>query len=164
VRLFPKLSSAVIATVVVGSALAIAPATEAVAAEPTTSWSLGIGTWSQTSSPTIADVNGDGQNDVTFGADDGRVRVLNGNGGNVPGWPQNAGTAIDSSISVADLDGDGANEVIVPSSSRWGRSAFAISTAACGCTTETAVSAALSTPATRSINGPAARPTVSVTR
>ena len=113
-RLFPKLSSAVIATVVVGSALAIAPATEAVAAEPTTSWSLGIGTWSQTSSPTIADVNGDGQNDVAFGADDGRVRVLNGNGGNVPGWPQNAGTAIDSSISVADLDGDGANEVVVP--------------------------------------------------
>jgi hypothetical protein len=114
VRLSPKRSSAVIAILLASSVLAAAPATEAGAATPSTSWSKSLATWSQTSSPTIADVNGDGQNDVVFGADDGVVRVLNGNGANVPGWPQRAGVAIDGAISVADLDGDGAREVIVP--------------------------------------------------
>jgi hypothetical protein len=74
--------------------------------------------WDQWSSPTIADVDGDGRNDIVFAALDGVVRVVDVNGKPLPGWPRSVGTAIDGSVSVADLDRDGTNEVIVPTGSQ----------------------------------------------
>jgi hypothetical protein len=64
------------------------------------------------SSPALADVNGDGHNDVVVGGLDGQVHVTDQNGAPVPGWPAAAGAAIASSPAVADLEGDGTNEVI----------------------------------------------------
>jgi hypothetical protein len=64
------------------------------------------------SSPALADVDGDGNNDVVVGGLDGNVHVKDQNGNNVPGWPSAAGGAVASSPAVADLEGDGSNEVV----------------------------------------------------
>ena len=64
------------------------------------------------SSPALADVNGDGHNDVVVGGLDGKVHVFNQSGGYVSGWPSAAGAAVASSPAVADLEGNGSNEVI----------------------------------------------------
>ena len=70
------------------------------------------------SSPTIADVNGDGVNDIVVADRNGVVRAVNASGQDLPGWPQQVNiagtnTGVDSSPTVADLDNDGVNEVIV---------------------------------------------------
>jgi hypothetical protein len=76
------------------------------------------------SSPTIADVTGDGQDDIVIGGLDGWVRVLRGDG--TPIWERqvvvphsSTPTAVEASPTVADLDGDGSMEVIVGAVSRW---------------------------------------------
>jgi hypothetical protein len=62
------------------------------------------------SSPTIADVNGDGSNDIVTGGLNSRVYVHDANGGQI--WSGDAGAAVASSPAVADMDGDGAVEVV----------------------------------------------------
>ena len=80
--------------------------------------------------PAIADVDGDGKNDIVFGHQDGKLRAYDGDGtlkwssAAVPGIgagcnAQGTGTAIDSSPAVADLDDDGTPEVIVGVGSTW---------------------------------------------
>ena len=64
------------------------------------------------SSPALADVNGDGHQDVVVGGLDGNVHVHDQNGNPVPGWPSAAGGAVASSPAIADLEGDGTNEVV----------------------------------------------------
>ncbi len=64
------------------------------------------------SSPAIADVNGDGSNDVVTGGLNGNVYAYDANGAALPGWPASAGAAVASSPAVADLEGDGSNEVV----------------------------------------------------
>jgi hypothetical protein len=83
-------------------------------------FSLSIDTKVHHSSPTIADVDGDGVNDIVVAGLDGLVRVLHGDGSPVAGWPQpvvvpgaDGPTAVESTPAVADLDGDGDAEVIV---------------------------------------------------
>ncbi|MEP6660788.1 MAG: VCBS repeat-containing protein [Acidimicrobiales bacterium] len=87
-------------------------------------WDTTFGGWNRSSSPTIADVNGDGVNDIVYGSQDGFVHVRNAAGAELPGWPQPAvveggATAIDSSPTVADLDNNGAKEIIVSVGSTW---------------------------------------------
>ncbi|MGH9153533.1 MAG: FG-GAP repeat domain-containing protein, partial [Acidimicrobiales bacterium] len=72
------------------------------------------------SSPTVADVNGDGVKDIAVGSLNGLLYVLDGrSGAALPGWPQpvqpRAGrtAAVESSPTVADLDNDGTVEIIV---------------------------------------------------
>ncbi|MGQ0823994.1 MAG: FG-GAP repeat domain-containing protein [Actinomycetota bacterium] len=95
---------------------------------PQLAWSHTYGGWNRSSSPTIADVNGDGVNDIVHGHQDGYVRVLDAStGNNLPGWPQPASVRpglavpIDGSPAVGDIDADGANEVIVGAGSTWRR-------------------------------------------
>jgi hypothetical protein len=93
---------------------------------PAPVWSHTFGGWNRSSSPTIADVNGDGRNDIVHGHQDGWLRVLDAaTGANLPGWPQpnqvrpGAAVAIDGSPAVADLDKDGTNEIVAPGGSTW---------------------------------------------
>jgi hypothetical protein len=93
-------------------------------------WAFLLPGWNRTSSPAIADVDGDGVNEVVFGHQDGKVRVYRGNGTllwsspAVPGIgagcrAQTTATAVDSSPAVADIDDDGTPEVIVGVGSTW---------------------------------------------
>lgn len=65
------------------------------------------------STPAIGDVDGDGRNEVVFGAWDHHVYVLRGNGTSLPGWPKDVRDTIWSSPALFDLDGDGRREIII---------------------------------------------------
>jgi hypothetical protein len=76
------------------------------------------------SSPTLADINGDGVNELVVGDLAGKVYVRSASGANWPGWPVTvrigrAPTAVESSPAVVDLDGDGRMEIIVGAGSTW---------------------------------------------
>ena len=93
---------------------------------PTLAWQRNLTGRIQLSSPTIADINGDGANEIVVGDLDGWVHVYRGDGAaELPGWPQRArvdgvnATAVDSSPAVADLDLDGKPEIIVGGTSVW---------------------------------------------
>jgi hypothetical protein len=64
------------------------------------------------SSPTIADLNGDGSPEIVFGTEGGRVVAVRANGTLM--WSYRTGTvAVQSKPAVADIDGDGQLEVVV---------------------------------------------------
>ncbi len=82
-------------------------------------FTTGSGTPSEvSSSPVIADLDGDGDEEVIFAAerDYGRLYVLNGNGTVATGWPQNvialSADARLPSPAVGDVDADGALEIV----------------------------------------------------
>jgi len=67
------------------------------------------------SSPTVADLDGDGTLEV-IAASEEQVFVFNNDGSDVPGWPQACATTIpnrDVSPAAADLDGDGTREIVL---------------------------------------------------
>ncbi|MEQ8840642.1 MAG: S-layer homology domain-containing protein [Acidimicrobiales bacterium] len=111
------------------SALAVSPAA---AAGFDKEWALLIDGWNRSSSPVIADIDGDKENEIVFGHQDGTLRAYEGDGtlkwatAAVPSLAsgcrgQSGSTAIDSSPAVADIDGDGVPEVIVGVGSTWAR-------------------------------------------
>ncbi len=72
------------------------------------------------STPTLVDINGDGDLEIFVGSGDGWVYGLRPNGTNLPGWPQFTGISLANGLygvfaspTVADVDSDGTLEVIV---------------------------------------------------
>jgi hypothetical protein len=122
-RLLALATTVALATPVVAAAYVLARPAAAISTTP--AWTLNLAGWDRSSSPTIADVNGDGVPDVVFGHQDGRVRVVSGaTGAALPGWPEyavvkNGAAAIDSTPAVADLDGNGHKEIVVGVGSTW---------------------------------------------
>ncbi len=91
---------------------AVSAGAAVVSASP--SWTVNTSGWDRSSSPTITDVNGDGRNDIVIGHEDGRLHVINGaTGADLPGWPVQTGTAIDSTPAVGDLFRNGQKEIVV---------------------------------------------------
>ena len=89
-------------------------------------WSVTLEGWNRSSSPAIADIDNDGENEVVFGHQDGILRAYEGDGSlkwatpAIPGVNTRQGcnsqatpTAIDSSPAVADIDNDGQTEIVV---------------------------------------------------
>ncbi len=77
-------------------------------------WPLGTGkgVWS---SPTLADLDGDGKLEVVAGSDDDKVYAWHTDGTLVAGWPQSTQDWVRSSPAVGDIDGDGKPEVVIGS-------------------------------------------------
>ena len=65
--------------------------------------------------PAVADVDGDGRDEIAVGIRDGRVFLLDGTGRTLPGWPRSSDGPVLRSPIFCDLDGDGASEVIASS-------------------------------------------------
>jgi hypothetical protein len=112
-------------TLIAGLFQVLTTATPAGAA-PVEAWSTTAAGWNRSSSPNIADIDGNGINDVVVGHQDGWLRVFkDGTSAQVPGWPARAivsgstPTAIDSSPTVADLDKDGGRDIVVGVGSTW---------------------------------------------
>ncbi len=72
-----------------------------------------VATGGQVTSPTIADLDGDGNLETVVGSGDNKIYALHNDGTPVAGWPITLGGYIYSSAVVVDLDGDGQVEVVV---------------------------------------------------
>jgi hypothetical protein len=110
--------------------LAAAVPASAASSEYEKDWALLLDGWNRSSSPVIADIDADGENEFVFGHQDGRLRAYEGDGTlkwSTPAVPSlNAGcnaqttaSAIDSSPAVADIDEDGTPEIIIGVGSTW---------------------------------------------
>ncbi|MDP9332823.1 MAG: VCBS repeat-containing protein [Actinomycetota bacterium] len=111
-----------VALVAPAAALTVAQPAGASTVSANPSWTDNSSGWDRTSSPTIADVNGDGRREIVIGHENGLLHVINGaNGRDLPGWPQQAGTAIDSTPAVGDLFSNGRQEIVVGLGSTWVR-------------------------------------------
>jgi len=109
--------------------VSVSPATAAITPYEK-DWALLIDGWNRSSSPVIADIDADDENEIVFGHQDGTLRAYEGDGTlkwATPAVPslnagcngQSGSSAIDSSPAVADIDGDGTPEVIVGVGSTW---------------------------------------------
>ncbi len=65
--------------------------------------------------PAIADIDGDGRDEIAIGIRDGRVFLLDGGGRPLPGWPREMDSWAYESPLLADVDGDGRFEVVAMS-------------------------------------------------
>jgi len=79
--------------------------------------------WFRLSSPTLADLDGDGKKEIVIGSQDGRVYVYNENG--TVRWSRyldsytTAATPVTGSPAVGDIDGDGSPDVVAGSENGW---------------------------------------------
>ena len=76
-------------------------------------WPVGVG--QVRSSPAIVDLDGDLQNEIIFGADDGKVYVKNTLGENKPGFPFQATGKIWGTLAVGDVNNNSELEIVVGS-------------------------------------------------
>jgi hypothetical protein len=66
------------------------------------------------SSPVVADINGDGFNDVVCGGEEGQLTALSGADGSIlPGFPIQLPGEIRGAPGLADIDGDGKTEIML---------------------------------------------------
>ncbi len=69
------------------------------------------------SSPVVADIDGDGLNDVVMGDEVNQLTAISGTGTVLPGFPIDIDSEVKATPAVCDCDGDGMTEIIAMS---WG--------------------------------------------
>jgi len=69
----------------------------------------------QYSTPALADMDGDGRDEVVVGTQGDELYVIDDDASVMPGWPVALGSDVSGSVAVADLDDDGDLEVVVNS-------------------------------------------------
>jgi len=65
--------------------------------------------------PAVADVDGDGQQDILVSADEGLIYAVSGAGQVLPGFPKQLSGSGTSGVAVGDIDGDGLFEIVASS-------------------------------------------------
>ncbi len=74
------------------------------------------------SSPVVADINGDGYNDVICGDENGQISAISGaNGQMLPGFPIQLSGEVRGAAAVGDIDHDGKTEIVVAG---WDRNLY----------------------------------------
>lgn len=71
--------------------------------------------YSLEASPAIADLTGDGRQEIVIGSWDGQLYVWDSTGALLPGWPVRVQDQIISSAALVDLDGDDQLDIVVGS-------------------------------------------------
>ena len=61
--------------------------------------------------PAVADIDGDGRDEIAVGVRDCRVHLLDWKGRNLPGWPCDTAAWIVHGPMLDDVDGDGGHEI-----------------------------------------------------
>ncbi len=70
-------------------------------------------------SPAVADLDGDGRDEIAVGSWDGRMYLWDDDGGMMPGWPVQVEDQIISSAALVDLDGDARLDIVVGSKDHY---------------------------------------------
>jgi len=81
---------------------------------PVDGWPVILGTPIY-ATPAVADIDGDGRDEIAVGVRDGRVFLLDGRGSNLPGWPQSTASVAYRPVLLEDINGDGTHEVVAAS-------------------------------------------------
>jgi signal transduction histidine kinase len=80
--------------------------------QPVAGWPVILGNGIH-GSAAVADLDGDGRDELAVGVRDGRVFLLDATGRVLPGWPQQVSGNVFRTPLLCDLDGDGEREVLV---------------------------------------------------
>ena len=70
-------------------------------------------------SPAVADLDGDGRDEIAVGSWDGRMYLWDDDGSLMPGWPVKVGDQIIASAALVDLDGDRHLDIVVGSKDHY---------------------------------------------
>lgn len=81
-------------------------------------WSEPISAVDRTSTPLVADLNGDGSLDVVVAGGDGTVHAFDREGAVLPGWPTLLPSSIAAPPSIGDISGDGLPEIVFSGDNR----------------------------------------------
>jgi hypothetical protein len=65
------------------------------------------------SSPVVADIDGDGLNDIVMGDENGSLTAIGGTGQVLPGFPLTIENSVKGAPALCDCDGDGMGEIVV---------------------------------------------------
>jgi len=85
---------------------------------PLPGWPFGLSAWPK-GFPTIADINGDGAQEVVVETDGGQLYAISSNGMVLPGYPKLMRSPSVSGVAVGDIDGDGLLEMVAATWDGW---------------------------------------------
>ncbi len=77
---------------------------------PVKNWPVILGN-SIRNAPAVADIDGDGRDEIAVGVKDCRVFLLDSDGRTLPGWPRETAAWVTRSPMLEDIDGDGEYEI-----------------------------------------------------
>jgi len=93
-------------------------AIDMVTGAPLSGWPVDVASWPK-GFPAVADLDGDGIQDISFSTDGGTVHALSGAGVELEGFPKAMSAASTSGTAVGDIDGDGYYELVAATWDGW---------------------------------------------
>ncbi len=85
---------------------------------PLTGWPVTVTDWPK-GFPAVADLDNDGNQDISFATDGGSLHALSSDGTELTGFPKTMSAASTSGTVVGDIDGDGLYEIVAATWDGW---------------------------------------------